>query len=396
MAANKFATMLHRNTNRTTVVLVYAILEWILIILLLLNSLLSCLIVKFADYFGLKRPCVWCSRIDHIIEPKNSKNCCRDLVCEAHAAEISKLGYCYTHRKLAESEYMCKDCSSSSSLSSERDYVKFSKSFGLFPWMKQKTALIQNADDDEAALTCSCCGTHLESRVYPPWFVAKPSLSVLDYTQIQNLITRGEGNDVDAEIDEGDRHSDRSRSDFAFDNREEDEHNAEENRGTHVVLDVDQTRDKKTEEIPRQHLEFFFHGDNCRLIPVELVDSASVGNRNRRQCKVEEDQEGLNGGNEDFILDFDMPTGGGTEAEPIFENWRTSGDTVAVFSGHKSKKNSLVLHGDENLKQNHRDVNIGLKFEAHMERREAEICTDVSQGSNKFLPRLLRSILALL
>ena len=85
MAANKFATMLHRNTNKITLVLVYAILEWILILpLLLLNSLFSYLIIKFADYFGLKRPCIWCTRIDHIIEPgKINNNSCIDLVCEA-------------------------------------------------------------------------------------------------------------------------------------------------------------------------------------------------------------------------------------------------------------------------------------------------------------------------
>ncbi|KAL4331547.1 hypothetical protein AHAS_Ahas13G0511000 [Arachis hypogaea] len=183
MAANKFATMLHRNTNKITLVLVYAILEWILILLLLLNSLFSYLIIKFADLFGLKRPCMWCTRIDHLIEPaKFNKSLCKDLVCEAHASEISKLGFCSNHHKLAESNHMCEDCSSSS----QPSYAKLSQSFGFFPWMKQ----IGVADDraiekTEEPLTCSCCGTNLDSRFYPPCILIKPSLDVLGLIPVE-------------------------------------------------------------------------------------------------------------------------------------------------------------------------------------------------------------------
>ncbi|CAI9755984.1 unnamed protein product [Fraxinus pennsylvanica] len=107
MAANKFATMLHRNTNKITFILIYAVLEWILMILLLLNSMFSYVITKFAEYFGLKPPCLWCTRLDHVFEPQRvNKNMHIDLLCEAHSKEISKLGYCSNHRKLAESRDM--------------------------------------------------------------------------------------------------------------------------------------------------------------------------------------------------------------------------------------------------------------------------------------------------
>ncbi|KAJ6689560.1 hypothetical protein OIU85_005922 [Salix viminalis] len=141
MAGNKFATMLNRNTNKITLILVYAILEWVLIILLLLNSLFSYLIIKFADYFGLKRPCLWCSRLDHFFEPANFQNSYRSLVCDDHAKEISKLGYCSNHRKLAESQDLCEDCSSSS-------HSESLSKFAFFPWMKQLSAL-QDFGGDE-------------------------------------------------------------------------------------------------------------------------------------------------------------------------------------------------------------------------------------------------------
>ncbi|KAM1956381.1 hypothetical protein ACFX16_025805 [Malus domestica] len=93
MAANKFATMLHRNTPKLIVILVYAVLEWILIALLLLNSLLSYLITKFADYFGLKQPCPLCTcRINRVLEQGNSSNnSYTDVVCESHATKISNM-----------------------------------------------------------------------------------------------------------------------------------------------------------------------------------------------------------------------------------------------------------------------------------------------------------------
>ncbi|KAJ1430588.1 GTD-binding domain [Sesbania bispinosa] len=460
MAANKFATMLNRNTNKITLVLVYAILEWILIILLLLNSLFSYLIIKFADFFGLKRPCIWCTRIDHILEPGKNKNSCKDLVCEAHALEISRLGFCSNHHKLAESEDMCEECSSSS----QPNYLK---SFGFFPWMKQ-IGMIHDADDKaiekvEEALRCSCCGVNLDSRFYPPCILIKPSLEVLGYDQKQNLITeRG----VDAEIDDGD-HSDHSRSDFVLDHHE-DEQSTEENRGSHLVFEVEQGSDRKeveaeescdcsvcdngketvadetskldldaekeketfkeetlnvpepedgdqpceettaqvectrevTEEIPPKHLEFFIHGDDCRLIPVELVDSPATEKGNQSRYKV--GGEGLTS-SEDFILDFDMSTD--AEAEPVIENWHISGDIVTEFSCQENKnvfkpngvesaqllrtegKSSELQVDEEILEQNYQDVRFDQtaedlpkndNVEANIERRDGELCSDVS------------------
>ncbi|CAL0307648.1 unnamed protein product [Lupinus luteus] len=84
MAGNKFATMLHRNTNSMVVILVYAVLEWVLILLLLFNSLFSYLMTKLAESVGLKPPCFWCSRVDHVLQPGKSTNLYKDLLCETH------------------------------------------------------------------------------------------------------------------------------------------------------------------------------------------------------------------------------------------------------------------------------------------------------------------------
>lgn len=421
MAANKFATMLHRNTNKITLVLVYAILEWILIIFLLLNSLFSYLIIKFADYFGLKRPCMWCVRIDHILESGKNINPCRDLVCEAHAVEISKLGFCSNHHKLAESDDMCEACSVSVSFLSKPNYVELSQSIDFYPWMKEIDR-IEGADGkvvekDEEGLRCSCCGVNFDNRFYPPCIVINPSVNILEdlgYEQNSekvNLIKE------DVFVSEADRRSDHSRSDFSVVHREKQE-KIEEKSGVHLLFeveencacsvcdgvketmvddlykleiglekrketteeerlklivpkpkdeddDVDEVCDlsgvevEKIEEIQTKHLDFFIHGDDCRLIPVELVDSGATENGNQSRYNKGVD-EGFRD-NEDFILDFDM-NNTDAEAEPLIENWRILGDIVAEFSCQEKKKFYRVnevesgLQVEQNLEQNYQDA----------------------------------------
>ncbi|XP_050373677.1 myosin-binding protein 3-like [Argentina anserina] len=387
MAANKFATMLHRNTNKLTLILIYAILEWVLILLLLLNSLFSYLIVKFADYFGLKRPCLWCSRLEHIFEPGNqSRKSYRDLVCEEHANEISKLGFCSNHQKLAESQDMCENCSS------QQGCQEWSDKYAFFPWMKQ-LGMVQGGDGDkeiidkEVNLECSCCGVSLSSKVYPPCILLKPSWGVLDYSQ-KPILNSDVG--VDAHTEEGDQ-SEQSGSD----------HNGhdegvvvvvEGNKGENSVSDVDGCcgqRDYDVEETinsaccsvcdyvcketetgananmnvsmdddddvrdrvqgscdenkscgsPHQHLEFYIDQEDCRLVPVELVDSpASIERQSHQNYKVEEGQG--NSDTQDVILDFDMHFE--TQAKPVVECWHSSDEIVELLSSHESKEESKV------------------------------------------------------
>lgn len=100
------ASMQH-HTKKITTILVFAIQEWILIILLLINSLFSYLIAKFIAYFGLKPPCLWCSGVGSFLDHHKDPNSYTSIFCEFHATEILKiLGYCFDHRELAESQKM--------------------------------------------------------------------------------------------------------------------------------------------------------------------------------------------------------------------------------------------------------------------------------------------------
>ncbi|XP_047968879.1 myosin-binding protein 3 [Salvia hispanica] len=152
MAANKFATMLHKNCPKIIVILVYAFLEWILILLLLLNSLFSHLIAKFVEFAGLKPSCPWCSTLDHHF----------DHVCEAHGTEIGKMTFCAAHNKLAtDSHSLCIRCSSSTGATND-----VSSTVAFFTWRSE------NAGGEEAR--CSCCDdqiltTHQSIPFKPTW-----------------------------------------------------------------------------------------------------------------------------------------------------------------------------------------------------------------------------------
>ncbi|XP_020587141.1 myosin-binding protein 3 [Phalaenopsis equestris] len=179
MAANKFATILHRNTHWLIFLLIYIVLEWILIILILLNAVLSYMISKFASFFGLKPPCIFCSRIDHIFEPGRSPSSCSDLLCESHAGEVSKLGFCSNHRRLADAGDMCEDCAASKPGETDRGVA-------LLSWMKR-------SEQGEKDLRCSCCGVALESGFYSPYLLfMADSWDVLEFAPTEKS-EKGEG-----------------------------------------------------------------------------------------------------------------------------------------------------------------------------------------------------------
>ncbi|EFH47992.1 hypothetical protein ARALYDRAFT_909657 [Arabidopsis lyrata subsp. lyrata] len=148
MAANNFATKLSRNTNRITVILVYAFLEWLLMFFIFLNSFFTYFIVKFASFFGLKQVCLLCPKLDRIFE-RNPENrfTYRELLCQNHIAELASLSFCTTHGKLSESANLCSDCSN-------REEEQSNIGLGF----------------------CTCCQKSLADKPYPNYLLIKSSI----------------------------------------------------------------------------------------------------------------------------------------------------------------------------------------------------------------------------
>ncbi|KAK9060067.1 hypothetical protein SSX86_020771 [Deinandra increscens subsp. villosa] len=270
MAANKFASMVHKNTNKITLVLIYAFLEWILIILLLLNSIFSYFIIKFAQFFGLKPPCLWCVRLDRFFDPKN-RDSHRDLLCERHSKEVSELGFCSKHGKLAESHEMCNDCSSG--VGEKSNYFVFSK--------VKKIDFVQSDEEDEVCLKCSCCGVDFIRKSFDDssYFVINPSWDFLGFPKSQNSIADLIGSDL-VDGDFGGKHEDQFRE------KETEEPEIEPIKED--LIQFEKTEDSNS-ETPTQDLEFLLDYSGNQLVPIELIDP--ISEKLQDNLEVEEDQE---------------------------------------------------------------------------------------------------------
>ncbi|VFQ78127.1 unnamed protein product [Cuscuta campestris] len=256
MAASKFATMLQRNTNKITVALTFAVLEWTLISLLLLNSLLSFMIVKFADHFRLKPPCFWCSNLDPLFRTwwKNLKSIENtDLLCETHSREVSKLGFCETHHRLAESKGMCGEC----------------LDFGMFPWIKD-LKVIHSGDD-----ACSCCGLSL----------AGDSGEGKDYIVIKS----SSWNQLIKEVDHVEICEKSSLEGF----RVEGEEICGVKGGLVLENGIPGANLETNLGDTSKHLEFFVDWSGRDLVPVELVDFTVEEDEDRRRLEEENETDDL-------------------------------------------------------------------------------------------------------
>uniref|UniRef100_A0ACD5WBF0 Uncharacterized protein n=2 Tax=Avena sativa TaxID=4498 RepID=A0ACD5WBF0_AVESA len=85
-----------------------AVLEWVLMLLMLLEGLLSCLATSFARLCKLQPPCPMCARLDHVLGDAGARY--RDLMCSSHKAEASSWAFCRVHQNLADVHGMCEAC----------------------------------------------------------------------------------------------------------------------------------------------------------------------------------------------------------------------------------------------------------------------------------------------
>ncbi|CAJ2631465.1 unnamed protein product [Trifolium pratense] len=105
----------HNFSTRVTTSLASALLEWLLILFLLISAIFSYVITKFARYCNLKSPCLFCSRLDHVLG-KQKRGYYFDLICSFHKSEISSLVFCCKHDKLVNIHGVCETCILSSAI----------------------------------------------------------------------------------------------------------------------------------------------------------------------------------------------------------------------------------------------------------------------------------------
>ncbi|CAL5374766.1 unnamed protein product [Camellia sinensis] len=179
MASRPFRHFVEQELGKFPHFVIYAILEWILIIFLFIDGFLAFISNEFAKVFELKIPCLLCTRIDHILVHKNSNSCYNDSICEIHKRDISSLAYCHVHRKLSDIRGMCEGCLLSFATEKESDTDTYKSLAGVlhkdidnFAEDDQRVGLKYQAGkrDDVVRVEksefqpCSCCGEALKMR----------------------------------------------------------------------------------------------------------------------------------------------------------------------------------------------------------------------------------------
>ncbi|CAH9144070.1 unnamed protein product [Cuscuta epithymum] len=111
MTTLSFRSFAEQNVGRHGVALIYAALEFFMIVLLLLDGFLAFFSTEFAKLFELRPPCVLCTRIDRsLVHHRNLTSYWSGSVCEDHKRGISSLAYCHAHKMLSDIRTMCEGC----------------------------------------------------------------------------------------------------------------------------------------------------------------------------------------------------------------------------------------------------------------------------------------------
>ncbi|KAH0453085.1 hypothetical protein IEQ34_017409 [Dendrobium chrysotoxum] len=264
MAHNRFATMLHRNTHRMAFLLIYTVLEWILIALLLLSASFSYLIAKFASFFGLKPPCILCTRVDHLFQPGKGQSSYRDLLCDSHAGEISKLGFCSKHRRLSDAGDMCEDCAGSGLDGPDRNVALLSR-------MKR--------NEQKKDLLCSCCGVVHESGFYSSYKILKiEPWDVLECAHEDRSVKEETKEDKDGAV--GQAKAELGREIPSVNSEEIEEQKAEggekEGDSKGETLRPSSCDVMEDASVAILALPLLKIADEERLLPIELIDSSTM------------------------------------------------------------------------------------------------------------------------
>ncbi|KAJ4889484.1 putative myosin-binding protein 5 [Raphanus sativus] len=165
---------------------IYAILEWIIIILLFIDGFLAFSSNQFSKLFDLRTPCLLCTRLDHVLVGTNPDFYYNDSICDSHKKNVSSLAYCHVHKKLSEIKRMCEGCLLSFATEKETDVDTYKSLIGIlhkdlelliddehqkaFPVTGSKVDQYRtnNRFQEEQQQRCSCCGELLKIKTEKP------------------------------------------------------------------------------------------------------------------------------------------------------------------------------------------------------------------------------------
>ncbi|KAM5570608.1 putative myosin-binding protein 5 [Rosa sericea] len=187
MPKGRFTLYVEQNMGELSRFLVYAVLEWVLIILLFIDGFFAFVANEFAKLFELRYPCWLCTRIDHILVNRGRDFYYNDSICESHKKDVSYLAYCHNHKRLSDIRKMCEACLLSFATEKESDFDTYKSLVGILH--KDLECFVEDDEHqiqlsvpaartwedagsieksrDSMTIGCSCCGVPLKLSSYP-------------------------------------------------------------------------------------------------------------------------------------------------------------------------------------------------------------------------------------
>ncbi|XP_010028475.1 probable myosin-binding protein 5 [Eucalyptus grandis] len=179
MAKRSFKCFVEQELGKFPLFVIYAMLEWLLIIMLFVDGLVAFAANEFARFFEMRVPCLLCTRIDHVLVRRTPDFYYNDSVCEAHKKEVSSLAYCHVHKRLSDIRKMCEGCLLSFATEKESDCDTYKSLVGilhkdlesfvqddpgvhlaLHSGKKDERAEVKKSGDQR----CTCCGEPLKMK----------------------------------------------------------------------------------------------------------------------------------------------------------------------------------------------------------------------------------------
>uniref|UniRef100_A0A0D9ZEH2 GTD-binding domain-containing protein n=1 Tax=Oryza glumipatula TaxID=40148 RepID=A0A0D9ZEH2_9ORYZ len=175
--APRTSTVITWRYQQLFVVLSSVILEWVLMLLLLFEGLLSYLVTTFASLCKLHPPCPMCTRLDHVFGTAQP-GFYRDLMCNSHKAEASSWAFCHIHQKLVDVHSMCESCLLSFATNKKSNLATYRSLAGKLgvgignEGFRPSFSLDNSSEasvikEDITNTLCSCCSSPLKVKSYP-------------------------------------------------------------------------------------------------------------------------------------------------------------------------------------------------------------------------------------
>ncbi|XVF09188.1 hypothetical protein REPUB_Repub07fG0070300 [Reevesia pubescens] len=179
MTKRSFKQFVEQELGKVPKFFIYAVLEWIMILILFIDGFLAFFANEFAKFFELHIPCLLCTRIDHVLVRRNADFYYNDSICNNHKKNVSSLAFCHAHKKLSEIRNMCESCLLSFATEKESDCDTYKSLLGI---LHKDIELFVDEDhevhlslpagkkDEEVVLEksndhrCSCCGEPLKLK----------------------------------------------------------------------------------------------------------------------------------------------------------------------------------------------------------------------------------------